>query len=108
MQDEGDEDDAAGSGPAPYVYDGGAGSSCESEGGNSSSSGGGGFDSDSDNEPYCRRVVEMPTDEDGISGGMGVSRSVESMPQALGDTALESTFHEGLGNANVFAWAPKR
>lgn len=107
-QDEGDEDDVAGASVAPYVYGGGSGSSCESEGGNSSSSDGGGFDSDSDNEPYCRRVVEMPADEDDVSEGMNLSGLVESMSPTLGGTAVESTFHAGLGNADVFAWPPKR
>lgn len=111
-QDEGDEDDFGRADAAPYVYGGGSGSSCESEGGNSSSSGGGGgFDSDSDNEPYCRRVVEMPTDEDQVSGiEMDAAGSVGSMPPtAVGGTAVESTFHAGLGsNADVFAWAQKR
>lgn len=99
-------------GAAPYIYGGGSGSSCESEGGNSSSSrGDGGFDSDSDSEPYCRRVVEMPADEDHVSGNdMGAAGFVESMPPtAVGGTAVESTFHAGLGgNADVFEWGQKR
>ena len=98
-------------GAAPYVYGGGSGSSCASENG-SSSSDGGAFDSDSDDEPYTRRVVEMMPDDDDDGapesvGGFGAVGLVQSMPPTKAGAA-QSTFHAGMGDANVFAWNPKR
>ncbi len=93
-------------GVTPYIYGGGSDSSCASENGNSSSSDGGAFDSDSDEEPYARRVVEMMPDDD-RGGGVGVAGLVQSMPPTKRGTA-QRTFHAGMGDANVFAWNPKR